>query len=221
MTRVKAPRQFISGFCNPTMSRTPIDSHPLCRGCDCRADGCPCNPATHTQETPVADTPIDIDLQLALVNLELAADALNTAMKGYEPPWLDALDDLAKLRRATALLSSLDALIVKHLYLKGEYGKRTIDGLGEVWITRTRDGEKWATTEAVREYVAQKILANDGEMPDPDQVLEWVLEVVPASKLRVTPLRAVGLDVDEYRTSTPGKPSVTLPKPDLMAEGGV
>lgn len=167
------------------------------------------------------DTPIDIDLQLALVNLELAVDALNTAMKGYEPPWLDALDDLKKLRRSTALLSSLDALIVKHLYLKGEHGKRTIDGLGEVWITRTRDGEKWAATAAVRAYVEQKILANDGEMPDPEQVMEWVLEVVPASKLRVTPLRAVGLDVDEYRTSTPGKPSVTLPKPDLMAEGGV
>ena len=39
----KKPR--VSGFCNPTLPRTTLyDPHQRCRGCDCTADNCPCNP---------------------------------------------------------------------------------------------------------------------------------------------------------------------------------
>lgn len=155
--------------------------------------------------------------EAAVAAVRDAADALNTALLGYHPgDWRDALYLLRDLRAATRVLTQLDASLVSWTYLHGEHGKQVIDGLGEVWVSRGRSKERWAGPEAINEYVDTKITGTGGELPDPRQVVEWVLEVLPATpstSLRVTPLREAGLDPEDFRTSEPGNLSVTLPPP--------
>lgn len=146
-----------------------------------------------------------------------AADHLNTATKGYHPDdWRDALFLLRDLRAAMETVRKVDEALVRWLYLHGEHGQHQhLDGInGEFYIGRGRSKERWASAEGVREYVARKIVANEGEYPDPSEVVEWVLEVLPATtstSLRKTPLRAVGMDVGDYLSSEPGTIKVDLP----------
>lgn len=144
-----------------------------------------------------------------------AADRLNTALTGYAPDdWTDAVRLLHRLRSATRVLAQLDSTLTTWVYLHGEHGlHQQIEGVpGQVDITRGRAKDRWAAEEAVTAYVERK-LTETGEVPDPLDVVAWVLEVVPASpstKLRKTPLRAAGLDVDDYWTSEPGTIQVGL-----------
>lgn len=146
-----------------------------------------------------------------------AADALDEALAGYGPEdWTDAARLLYRLRKVTATLSRLDASLVTWLYLHGEHGlHQQVEGIpGAVNITRGRAKERWEAEAAVRDYVEAQIVARDGEAPDPLEVVEWVLAVVPATpstSLRKTPLRDAGLDVQDYYTSEPGSLSVGLP----------
>lgn len=152
----------------------------------------------------------------ALATLAAGAAQLDRALftELSETPWVDALHRLRDLRRTTQSLGRSDAAMVRHAYLTGEHGKRVLDGLGEVYVGRGRAREKWQGEAAVREYVDHQITELGGEFPDPSEVIRWVLEVVPvteSTKLRTTPLKAAGLDPDDYRHSEPGTLSVSLP----------
>lgn len=146
-----------------------------------------------------------------------AADALDEALMGYGPEdWTDAARLLYRLRKVTTTLGRLDASLVTWLYLHGEHGlHQQVEGVpGAVNITRGRAKERWEAEAAVRDYVEARIRANEGEAPDPLEVVEWVLRVVPATastSLRKTPLREAGLDTGDYYTSEPGSLSVGLP----------
>lgn len=154
----------------------------------------------------------------AVAWLRSAADAVNVAAFGYNPPdWRDALRLLDDLRKALRILGQVDANLSRWLYLNGEHGQHQhVDGIsGEFAIGRRRSKENWAGDDGVRDYVAKCIEAIGGEYPDPDQVVEWVLEVVPSltsAGLRKTPLRDKGLDPANYVTSEPGTIYVDLPR---------
>lgn len=139
---------------------------------------------------------------------------LDTLLSGYDPEdWHDMLPVLRSLRRGIERFRQVDAGLVRWLYLHGEHGQhQTLDGLGGFSITRGRAKERWDVQGAAREYVDAKIVANGSEYPDPHEVLSWVLEVVSASACRKTPIRAAGLDVDDYYYSEPGTIQVTVPK---------
>lgn len=225
------PRPYVSGFCNRTLPRTPAyDPHTRCRGCTCpchQEDPVPIHIDTELQQqaaagilTPRSDhiTTSDTDPTDVLFALRSMVDQLNAALKGYAPDdWRDAVRLLDRLRRTvTGPLKDLDAALVHWLYLHGEHGlHQHIDGVpGEFSITRGRARERWEAPEAVRAYVEARIMDNDGEMPDPLQVVAWVLDVVPATastSLRKKPLREAGVDVDDYFTSEPGSLQVSLP----------
>lgn len=153
----------------------------------------------------------------AVEDVQVYADLLDTALKGYSPDdWRDAARLLDRLRKATRLLGALDSSLVQWLYLHGEHGlHQQVEGIaGPVHITRGRAKDRWASEQGVRDYVDQKMHEMEGEVPDPEVVVGWVLEVLPAgtsTSLRKTPLRAVGLDVDDYYTSEPGTLRVDLP----------
>ena len=228
------PKPRISGFCNVTLPRTKAyDPHQNCRGCDCRAPGCPCNPETHMTALDPGDFAHNDELahaddaphdelpdtpEAAVSWIRSAVDSLNTAMKGYNPEdWTDAVRLLHELRKPLTLLRTLDATLSTWIYLHGEHGLHiTVEGVpGEVTVGRGRKKERWAGAEAVQEYVGRRIEELGGEMPDPETVIEWVLEVVPAASCRVTPLRDVGIDVNDYRTSEPGTITIGTPRPAL------
>jgi hypothetical protein len=221
----KAPERppYRSGWCN--LSWTPIeayaDSHRRCSGCVC---DCHKEVPVTEQPDPPTDTPAPGTPEDAVAWLRSATDALNTSMKGYDAEhWHDAARLLDSLRKVTARLGVLDASLVQWLYLHGEHGlHQQVPGIaGTVNITRGRAKERWAAPEAVREYVDRKMAELEGEIPDPEVVVGWVLEVLPASQstsLRKTPLRAAGIDLDDFYWSEPGSLQVGLPKPDLTAE---
>lgn len=149
-----------------------------------------------------------------------AANRLNEGLQGYNPDdWTDAVRLLAALRGVIEVLRTLDTSLVRWLYLHGEHGIHLrVDGIaGDVSITRGRAKEQWAGEAAVNDYVGARIRENGGEYPDPEQVVRWVLDVLPASKCRVTPIRDAGLDVDDYRTSLPGTLQVGLPRADAAS----
>lgn len=151
--------------------------------------------------------------------LRSAAGALDTALRGYEPDdWRDAVRLLYALRKVTARLAALDAGLVRWLYLNGEHGHhQTLDGVGAFSITRGRAKERWQVEPAVRDYVESR-LEETGEEPDWEQVVAWVLEVMPTGtsvSVKKTPLRDAGLDVADYYASEPGSLQVGLPRPDV------
>lgn len=230
----KAPaKPRLSGFCNRTLPRTTAyDPHQRCPGCDCRATGCPCNP----EETPVPEpTPPNVltDLHVLAVPettqplgpeaaVEAAVDVagtVNNALAGYGPSdWRDAVRLLYRLRAAIDLLRKVDGNVVTWLYLHGEHGQHQIlDGIsGEFYIGRGREKERWESEQAVRDYVDAKLMDAEGEVPDHETLISWVLEVLPATAStapRRTPLKAVGLDPRRYVEDEPGTIKVDLPRP--------
>lgn len=172
----------------------------------------------NVEETQELDTPEPepVPADDAVAAVRAAVDALNIAMRDYNPEdWVEALLLLRELRRTTAITGQLDASLVTWLYLHGEHGlHQQLPGIaGEVHIGRGRKRERWASQEAVRAYVAAKIEEIGGEFPDPATVVDWVLEVLPATastSLRKTPIRAANLDLDEFYESLPGSPQVSV-----------
>lgn len=148
----------------------------------------------------------------------LAVTDLAEALTGYHADdWRDAVHLLRAVRASRHRLAALDDTLTRWLYLHGEHGQhQLIDGIpGQVAITRSRARERWDERGVLTDYIEAKIRANDGEAPDPLEVVSWVLEVASVGYCRTTAVRAAGLDVADYRTSEPGKPSVSVPVDDL------
>lgn len=199
------------------------------RGCDCHHPTRGCGftgqvvVASNQGENPAHDPGDAASPEDCVAAVLAAAGRLNEALLAYAPEhWHDAARLLDRLRTATARLGALDASLVQWLYLHGEHGlHQQVDGIaGPVNITRGRSKERWAAPEAISEYVDRKIIANGSEVPDPSEVMAWVLEVLPAtqsSSLRKTPLRDAGIDLEDFYWSEPGSLQVGLPKPDLTS----
>lgn len=172
---------------------------------------------THPEDVPAEPAGPD-GIEDAVAWARSAADAVDKALLGYEPDdWQDAVRVLYSLRRVIETLRTSDASLVRWLYLHGEHGIHLhVEGVpGDVGITRGRSKERWAAPEAVHAYVDRQVEAIGGEFPDPRQVIEWVLEVLPATQstaLRKKPLREAGLDLEDFYTSEPGSLQVNLPR---------
>lgn len=166
---------------------------------------------------PAPSTPAPSEgLQGAVETLRDAADALNTAALGTveTTDWQDAIRYLADLRDATDHIGAVTAGLTRHVYLTGEHGDVDVDGVGRVKIARARDRKEWDSRGAVFAYIDARMVAREGELPDPTDVAEWVMDVLPATastSCKVTPLRAVGLDPKAFCEDKPGKIGVTLP----------
>lgn len=131
-------------------------------------------------------------------------------------PWQDALDLLRTVRRAKWLLDTVDSRLVKHAYLHGEHGKRLIDGIGEVWVGRGRSKEHWDERGVAQAVIDAKMAdfegAEEGRLPDPWDVAEWLLEVLGVGYVRKTALDTLGIPREPFYTSEPGTLKVDLPK---------
>lgn len=212
----------LSGWCNPYNPRTALyDPHSNCQwpGCTCHChQEDPMPDPTPTITTPRSDgvTTSTAPPEDVVFSLSSMADQLNASLRGYSPDdWRDAARLLHRLRVVTSTLKALDSSLVNWLYLHGEHGlHQVIDGVpGEVSITRGRSKERWDAEGAVKAYVEAQ-LRETGEVPDPLQVMAWVLEVVPATQstsLRKTPLKEAKIDLADYYWSEPGTLQVSTP----------
>lgn len=168
-----------------------------------------------TEPTPSAPTPPE-GLHGAVEAVLHAAEQLNTAALGTidatDPT--DAICYLDQLRDTTDHIGTVVAGLTKHVYLTAEHGDQDIPGVGRVWVGRSRDRKEWDSRGAVFAYIDAKMIAAEGELPDPTVVADWVMDVLPATastSCKVSGLKAVGLDPKVFCEEKPGKISVTLP----------
>lgn len=137
-----------------------------------------------------------------------------------EDPWEDydetaLLAMLGILRASVRRAALLDDLLVAHLHQHHPWGKRVIDGIGEV-NTRRRDAKVHWDTYGTAEAVVEAVMAErDGTLPDdPMEPVRWVLEAAAVDYYRKGALRAYGLDPADYFTKEKGTLAVDVPVPD-------
>lgn len=186
------------------------------RGCPdwCSCDwhqGIPAKAATPTQAELNEDDP-QTALAVAVEIAVRAGENLASASLAIGPDLSaeDALRRLHRLRQAIEQCQLVDAALVRHIYLNGEHGDVSLDGLPVAKVTRGRDRKSWDSRGAVFAYLDQRLSGADGELPDPMDVAAMVLDLVGVGYVRVTPLRSAGLDPDAFCDSSPGRLSVTF-----------
>lgn len=160
------------------------------------------------------ETPPTPTLATAVEMAAVLADQINTAALDGIPDadWIEALRILHRLRDALDTLRSVDAGLVRHIYLTGEHGDTDVPGLGRVKVARGRDRRDWDGRAVVQAVLDKQMEKRGGEMPnEPWEVAEWLLEVLPVDRPRITPLRALGLDPKAFCTDRPGPLGVQLP----------
>lgn len=162
--------------------------------------------------TDLPDLTLPQHVELLAASAELTSEhAVAAQLETLEET--DALQALGLLRHATWLAGTVDAALVRHLYLTSEHGERLIDGVGKVRVYRSRSSERWDERGVARAVIDAKMEERGGELPDdPGEVAEWLLEAVSVGYARKTVLRGMGIPLEPFYDSLPGKPKVDLPR---------
>jgi hypothetical protein len=137
-----------------------------------------------------------------------------------DDPWEDydetaLLAMLGILRASVRRAALLDDLLVAHLHKHHPWGKRIVDGIGEV-NTRRREAKVHWDTYGTAEAVVEAVMAErEGTLPDdPMEPVRWVLEAAAIDYYRKGALRDLGLDPGDYFTKEKGTLAVDVPVPD-------
>lgn len=144
--------------------------------------------------------------EAAEVATRLSEETMTDALAAMEVP--DLLMVLRDLRRCIEDLRKIDAGIVRHLYLTAEHGDHDYPGIGRVGIRRGRDRKAWRHHDVAADVLDAHLTRLQGEIPEPEQVVGWLMEAMNPAYWRVTTLRGLGLAPDEYAESLPGKPHI-------------
>lgn len=203
-----------SGFC----SRCPREGDDL-RGpthTRCRLEGCRCEghdqdtrdaAAALVEESTFSDEPVlDPDLIHRLARLLYAAETIGSVPDDMAAD--DGLRALGVLRSALSALRDLDAALVRHIYVNGEHGDVQVEGLPVAKVTRARDRKAWEHRPLAQAVLDAHLTERGFEQPDPWEAITWVLDAAGVSYWKVTALRELGIDADQYCETTPGKPQV-------------
>lgn len=83
-----------------------------------------------------------------------------------------------------------------------------LPGIGMVEVRRSKDRKAWQHDRVQSDWL--NAITVDGEYLDPAQVRDAFLSVASISGYKVTGLRELGLDPDDYCDSTPGAPRVVI-----------
>jgi hypothetical protein len=162
------------------------------------------------------------DDPLAGVTLEQAADLLYAAAEllTTAPPPIDQLDVdeatrlLSRIRDAVDVVRKVDSLLCARL-IRDRWGAHEVEGIGVVRYRRTSVKDRWDERGAAFAVLEARMRERGGELPDPAEVVEWLLEAASIGYYRKTALRAMQIDPGDYFHSEPGNPAVDLPKRDL------
>jgi hypothetical protein len=196
------PKPWLSGFCGKD---NPPESHAQCKGR--RDDGTPCRCGHHAAERLLAHAhQIRSDADWILtVDLD-GIDVESGARIAHE------------LLMARKAISAAEEFVAKHVAEQwdGKWSDTlTVDGVGQVGPYRTRN-TTWDHDDAVRDLVTARMEKAGGEMPDPMDVVRWVLSLVHVDYLRVGQLKEQGLDADEYRHTTYGTVRLRIKSDDMV-----
>lgn len=146
-------------------------------------------------------------IELTLAALADQASALAEARDSDELAlWL------AQARQLKRIVGDLERHIEDVLSPLLPYGASEVAGLGAVEVRRARDRKAWdwpALLDAMWPKLAERA---EGDMGAMVTDLLNVIGLTGSKGPRVTPLRELGLDPDEFCESAPGRLTVTVPK---------
>lgn len=135
---------------------------------------------------------------------------------------------LARLRHARMLAQTLEGSFERHIGQVGPYGVTELVGVGLVTVRRTKDRKEWAHDRwksDVRSRIIERELDADGlpdTVVDPDTgnvielpdllhgVIEQAQDVHGAGAPKLTALKALGLNGDDYCTTIKGRHTVQI-----------
>jgi len=123
---------------------------------------------------------------------------------------------LCNLRDVQAELRAFCAEVTKDLLARADVKRWVIDGIGEVSVRKSIKRSEWDNDGITRKLVAlaldERLLDEEtGEFEPAWEAVARVLSDCSRPSWRVTPLRARGIQVDEYCHEEPNGYDVQLP----------
>lgn len=123
----------------------------------------------------------------------------------------DLLKRLAELRREIrSVEDELTDVIVTSWRRDGLKGHHEVTGVGTVSLRAPYKRTRWNHEAVAREVVDRQIAASGGEVPDPYDLVHWLLTAAQVSYWRTRLLRSLGIEPDDFCDSELGRPSVSI-----------
>jgi hypothetical protein len=190
----------------------------------CYGDPCTCTHEPETVEAPVltlVETAPAADLGDSLALLERGVAGLDTALLGFDGSAIELLDLLGIVRDHRKNLADIESLLETRAAkaMTGDVMEWTGGTAERRWGKDRKEWKHDALTSAVTAAIVPPLAVDpNGEV---DTVLAELLhEAISAyaatnrPSWRVTAVKPLGIDPDEFCTSSPGRPSVTVTRKD-------
>lgn len=107
-------------------------------------------------------------------------------------------------------IGAIEARVIVGRREEGAFGDIPVEGVGVVSIHRPKNRKAWDHDALAGHVLDAHLLRLEGDIPDPWTVREWLMGAAHIDYWRVGELADLGIDVDEFCTSTPGRPTVTI-----------
>lgn len=157
-----------------------------------------------------------VQMNAAARTLREKADAL-LAMDLEGIAWDDAvraIHELMMARKASAACEEFLTEIV-HKGWPGDWKTpQVVEGVGQVKPYRTAARTEWQHDDLVTAVVDANLQRADGEIPDPFTVARWIREAAGFARWKTGVLRSLGLHIDEFCQSKPGRRTLQIVSDD-------
>jgi hypothetical protein len=150
----------------------------------------------------------------AVAHVVGAAEMVDQELTTVDDMNLDeAARQLFRIRSARAKLQRCEAALERHI--AGIFRADRLDryealGIGVVEVRYGKPRTAWDHEALAKAWLEAWLPAYQGEIPPPWDVRDGLLEVAAVSYWRATPLRALGIDPDEYCESRPAQARVQI-----------
>lgn len=149
---------------------------------------------------------IDFTTQVDTLNRRAAdLDAIHVQEKAYS---------LKLLREQFTILRQIEAGLERSIAAdfkgNGWRDPHELPGVGIVEVRRSTERRAWQHDRVRSDWLNAYLTTLEGEIPDPAEIRDAFLKVASVSQYKVTGLRQLGLDAENYCESSPGTPRVVL-----------
>lgn len=128
--------------------------------------------------------------------------------------WEETAEVLKALVEARKVLQSVESGMERWIAQvwrnENLYGDIAVEGIGVVSVHRGKSRKAWDHEGIAGHVIDAHLTGGSGEMPTPWEVKNWLLDAAGIAYWRVTSLKELGIDVDEFCDTLPGTLSVTV-----------
>jgi hypothetical protein len=150
--------------------------------------------------------------------LTAAVAAVNAAAVGSDAlPWTDLAAMLNELREARKDLHAVEGNLevrAARAMAAADTKAAPVEGVGFVEWRRGRDRREWQHDALAKDVLAAHMAEVGGEVVDPFTVRDWLLGAAHVDYWRSTVLARLGLSVEDYSVSLPGRLTVQITHSD-------